>query len=30
VKVPSRDGPVGMCNRDGREENARGDQIGFH
>ena len=30
VKVRSRDGPVCVCYRDGREENARGDQIGFH
>lgn len=30
VKMPSGDGPVCVCDRDGREENARGDQIRFH
>ena len=30
VKVSSGDGLVCVCYRDGREENARGDQIRFH
>ena len=30
VQVASGDGPVYVCRCDGREENARGHQIGFH
>jgi len=30
VKVPAGDGPVCVCDSDGREKKAGGDQIRFH